>query len=1005
MPFEITIENPTTLATLPRPLDQFNGQTLAATVFGVKHGHSSFKRRKRTEIAVGIDGVGINLYNVWESHGIAIQQHLCSHQHQGTISEAHHFVFSPTTSNFYVPTLLRSPRTNIITATYNIPTASPIQYLDVLPRQSADPGSVPPPDVVVVHEDGQIRCLKGDLTKELWVTEVGAIASVDNLTTETTSQLQLHVERTFMTDAATARNGILRDREDLQALLVPSPKQGLQQAHHESSLGEEDVRLRMLPVLVIIGRLSNPGGGHERRMVYVFCVRDRPKTNLSDENSPSLLSLASYRLPKLANSPARSLLAPQYSLDSAKGALSVLLADRIVTYDLSSTIPKVSSELYVGQTKFDSFVRLTTSSVLATSSRGIGVYDTKFQSLQASLAYNETSSISPDNKKRKVEYAMEPPYSQIKVVSYLKDLDLVVGLAEGALVGVQVPSSSIHEVQNRKRRKGGLLIDAIGRGLEHPTTGGALLSMNEVLPERVFSGYLPGSLSGGDKKLAGLKDELDNFVRVGDVESFERMVANLLGIERDETPLMEWNKRKNAWERDLAPKHINGTRIANGYHINSTESAIPSSDAYDEAEFAEERPLPTWKTTEADPAFKDVTHVHGEIIRYIIDKMFQWTARPSSVSPLYLEVSNEPSLHLVFYAPNVFRWLVDSQGFHFNLLRRMLQRQQGTTPSTGVMARALINVFADFDPELRLLHSLLLGPVFFGPIQLVEVIRHVLQSLEFVRSRSRSPRPHSNDGEEVHINGNLDAAVSQEENAAEIDIGFALDTLEFGSAIREQTLTLALLRLNAKPTTEVTKALRSQLTIEEITVLIQILRKELAIGGWTSRYLDADPQDSQTGSEDTHEDRSVGLIINLLNCAVDAINVPGWTLNSLEENEDLIAMLKFEVSAALEGIEEATYLRGLLQEILRYNRTLEEASSKPVGSGQGDKGEGMSKPITLLLDGQKEKRLLPVGLKVERDVNRTKVGAGGEVSRRSARDVGMLKSRMVGLYSRERIVL
>ncbi|KAI9783924.1 MAG: hypothetical protein M1835_003692 [Candelina submexicana] len=385
--------------------------------------------------------------------------------------------------------------------------------------------------------------------------------------------------------------------------------------------------------------------------------------------------------------------------------------------------------------------------------------------------------------------------------------------------------------------------------------------------------------------------------------------------------------------------------------------------------------------------------------------MFQWNTGHNSGSALNPEGNNEPSLHLVFYTPNIFKWLVDSQGFHFNLLRRMLLRQQGTTPSTQVMARALINAFADFDPELRILHSLLLGPIFFGPVQLTEVIRHVLQSLEYVGRRSRSPKPQTNGGEDTHMNGDLDAALSQEEDAAEIDIGFALDTLEFGSAIREQTLTLALLRLNAKPAVEVTKAFRSQLTLEEITVLIQILRKELATGGWTSRYLDGDPLDPQADSEATHEDRNVRLIITLLNCAVDAINVPGWTLNNVDENEDLIAMLKFEVSAALEGIEEATYLQGLLQEILRYQRRLEEATPKPAKNGRGEKGQGNSKPITLPMAGQNEKRILPLGLKVECEVSRTKIGAGGEVSRRSARDVGMLKSRMVGLYSRERIVL
>ncbi len=857
-------------------------------------------------------------------------------------------------------------------------------------------------DVLAVHEDGQIRCLKGDLSKELWVTQAGAIASVINPATGKTSGI--YVEHIVITDAATAKKGLLKEREDLQAFLAPLREEGSQQGHQESSLREENLRLKALPVLVIIGRPCTSRSDHDPRMVYVFCIRDRSRINLSTENSASLHSLASYELPKPDQLPARSLLVPQYSLDPAKGALSVLLADQIVTYDLSSTLPKLSSELYVGRTKFSSFVRLSTSSVLTTSSNGIGVYDTNFQSLQASLAFNEALSFGLDTKKRKLVHPAESPYSHIKVFSYLKNLDLVVGLADGALIGFQVSSSSTTGVRDRKRRRSGLLIDAIGRGLERPATEATLLPPIDMLPQKVISGYVPGFLSKGNKTLAVIREELDGFVKSRDVESFERTVANVLGIERDETPLREWNTRKNTWERDHASKAVNGIGMANGVKTNSSESILPSSSAECEVDFSEDRPLPAWKTTGADSGGKDVMNPHGEVIWYIINKLFRWTTEASSVSPLNPESTKEPSLDLTFYAPNVFKWLVESRGFSFNLFRQMLQRQQGNMPSIQVMARATINVFASFDPELRLLHSLLLGPVFFGPIQLTEVIRHVLRSLEFVERKSASAGPECNGGGDPHVNGNLDAALSQEESAAEVDIGFALNTLEFGSAIREQTLTLALLRLNVKPASEITKALRSQLTLGEITILIQILRKELATGGWTSRYLDADPHDSQASADDddAHEDRSVGLIVNLLNCAIDAISIPGWALNNLEENEDLIAMLKFEVSAALEGIEEATYARGLLQEILRYQRSVGEAFAQ--SSGKGEKAQGMNKPITLPIEGQQKKRVLPLGLKVERDVDRTKVGAGGELSKRSARDLGRLKSRMVGLYSRERIL-
>lgn len=54
------IETPHTLASLQRPIDSANGRTLAAAVYSL----SGSKKRKRSEIAVSIDGEGISVYSV-----------------------------------------------------------------------------------------------------------------------------------------------------------------------------------------------------------------------------------------------------------------------------------------------------------------------------------------------------------------------------------------------------------------------------------------------------------------------------------------------------------------------------------------------------------------------------------------------------------------------------------------------------------------------------------------------------------------------------------------------------------------------------------------------------------------------------------------------------------------------------------------------------------------------------------------------------------------------------
>lgn len=54
------IEAPYTIASLPSPLDGEHGRTYASPVVGIKES----RKRKRHEVAVGIDGEGVNIYNV-----------------------------------------------------------------------------------------------------------------------------------------------------------------------------------------------------------------------------------------------------------------------------------------------------------------------------------------------------------------------------------------------------------------------------------------------------------------------------------------------------------------------------------------------------------------------------------------------------------------------------------------------------------------------------------------------------------------------------------------------------------------------------------------------------------------------------------------------------------------------------------------------------------------------------------------------------------------------------
>jgi len=56
-----SIERPSVVVTLPRPIDRTTGRYVVSDVHG---GTPGSRKRKRTELAVGIDGEGLNIYDV-----------------------------------------------------------------------------------------------------------------------------------------------------------------------------------------------------------------------------------------------------------------------------------------------------------------------------------------------------------------------------------------------------------------------------------------------------------------------------------------------------------------------------------------------------------------------------------------------------------------------------------------------------------------------------------------------------------------------------------------------------------------------------------------------------------------------------------------------------------------------------------------------------------------------------------------------------------------------------
>jgi hypothetical protein len=56
-----SIQQPVVIANLPRPVIQPTGRYVVSDVYG---GVAGLRKKKRPELAVGIDGEGVNIYNV-----------------------------------------------------------------------------------------------------------------------------------------------------------------------------------------------------------------------------------------------------------------------------------------------------------------------------------------------------------------------------------------------------------------------------------------------------------------------------------------------------------------------------------------------------------------------------------------------------------------------------------------------------------------------------------------------------------------------------------------------------------------------------------------------------------------------------------------------------------------------------------------------------------------------------------------------------------------------------
>lgn len=656
-------------------------------------------------------------------------------------------------------------------------------------------------------------------------------------------------------------------------------------------------------------------------------------------------------------------------LDINTGSLIELQDNALVTYDLTTSMVKTESTLQVPDVK--SFLRLSKSSVLAATSKSLDVYNPIFQSLQASVAINLESQSHTASK--------DPSFSVFSLVAYFARLEIAVAIYGTLLVAVQL---EVPRTRGKKRRAEGLLIDSIGRGIpqQKDSSKKQRAEAESASFTTSFSSSLPGSVLGSYRSDFNSEVErADELLAANNLADFEELLAGKFGIE--------------------------------------TKAVDVINDKKDEAELDDEAPKLLewiWPATRSDYAPAD-----RRWVLFTISRVFSWHEAPESST-------DETRLACKLPESNLLNLLIDAGHLTVSNLKSAFKEElRDIDDIDSVLGEEIPRILVHIDPIFSLLLSYL-SSTKLGAVELLTAIRLVMRSLELIQDPTKiapklltfeSQPSDAVDLDENDLNADQ-SAIGHELERAEQELE-AIEYFHLGdeSMVRGRGLSIAFGKLGSCPRVSTIRVLRRSYKPEEILSLIYVLRMELVRDGWTTRYLDTTRLDEDDELE-APPDGSINLIADLLCRCIDAVGPGGWLINDAivaagagdhMDSADFLASLKLEVSAALEGVQEAVFMRGIISEAVRYGNSVQKAEGE-VGQ-KHKRGDGTA----LVILGQHGKAvasapgwvessaMLPLGMKARERVSADKIISGGEVARRRKREVGHLVSQKVGAYSLERI--
>ncbi|KAI0512799.1 hypothetical protein F5B22DRAFT_614250, partial [Xylaria bambusicola] len=939
MASQFHIQKPYVLTTLPRPLDPATGAYVVGDVYGLAPALKKRKRR-RAELTVGIDGEAINIYDVSSSRLVTSYPIPPQSRFPCPASSIRFKSDSTKDVSRYTYAALSESRTNKVTLFKD--SVGESGKTDQVNRSVSLSEGHP---VVWLAPLSKPRATN-DATNASFNSEllvVRADGEIIGLDGESLQQKWASSALAMLQDLSEdARTDFTI--EYCRSVSASEVAKGIFKGNSDvfSLLSDSSQELDDEMEVLVLVSVSGSAGQRSR---HLHIVGRLPSTTSLQGNR----GIVQLHVMPLGVATGKKGSSRSYRLDARNGALLELQKYTITIHDLTASIPKVASTMQLEGT--NSFLPLSKTSLLCSTNTQLSVFNPVYRSLQNTI---DIDLVSQGQALNLNEGGSVP----CQLVAYFSPLERAVAIVGSNLIAIQLEAP---KNRHAKRRAEGLLIDSIGRGL--PTTKRSSTSSSKLPPkDSVFSNYLPGSIRGDYwKKWTADQEHADSLLNSNDIPNFEIFLSEKLGIKVE-------------------------------------TAAVQNEDNTD----VSGKPNLVWRFPKSRANYPPVDR---RWILFAISRSFQW-------NNALLEDSKVSRLIFQLPQSNILNYLVDAGHLTLSNLRAAFRGKLGEKEATdSFLAEELVSRLAEIDPTLELL-VVYLSATKLGALEILLVLRTLMRSLGLVNDPNK-PLP------KLLTNGtaeDAEDAISENDTPENENIGMELDDLEDeiqktvsylnneDAGIRGRGISAAFTKLGACPHSSAVKALRSTFKPQEILSLMYVLRIELVKGGWTDRYLEVEYRENEGAPFDAPPDGIIKLIADLLGFCLDSLGPGGWLLNDAmqagDDAADFVGSLTHEVSAALEGLEEMTFLRNFLAGPVKY---CEEVSRKAAAVSAAAP-DANAKPIAISIKDPAAKTL-PLGLKpASQQVSSHKVGSGGEIVQRSLRERGHLISQKVGSYSLERIV-